>query len=57
MDAPVMGSGDAGELLPPPGSGGRSWLQWWSLLASFSAEAFHRRHQEVLAAFPSIDCF
>jgi hypothetical protein len=25
LDAPVMGSGDAGELLPPPSSCGRSW--------------------------------
>jgi hypothetical protein len=24
LDAPVVGSGDAGELRPPPGSGGRS---------------------------------
>jgi hypothetical protein len=46
LDAPVVGSGDAGELLPPPGSGGRSWppfLQKFSIVATKSCLLpFHR---------------
>jgi hypothetical protein len=29
----------------------------WSLLAAFPEEAFHCRHQELLAIFPSFDSF